>query len=125
MQPPLPTFEKVFAIVERTLEGARVIAERTGKYAGTRGPFWADRHGKWHDTWPEDGPIAVKMGVCRSDWPDPVWDVVHLRGWDDTRPQYRAILFANLAESRALYRAFPSAFAEGIFTPQAAGDDEP
>ena len=111
-----------------TLEGLRLIAERTGKYAGTRGPFWADRDGKWHDTWPEGGAVAVKVGVCRSDWHEPMWAVLHLEEWyrPGTPPSERhAALFANLAEWRALYKAFPSEFADGSFTPQDAREGEP
>jgi hypothetical protein len=126
MQSPLPTFKDARAMMHCTLEGARVLAERTGKYAGTRGPFWADRDGTWHDTWPEGGAVAVKVGVCRSDWPDPVWDVVHLEECYRTPPSARhAALFANLAERRALFKAFPSAFADASFTPQDAREGEP
>jgi len=105
-----------------TIEGARRIAEGTGKYAGRRGPFWCGRDGKWHDTWPEGGPVAVKMGVCRSDLPEPVWIVVDLRGTYREAERDEALL-ANEAELRALYRAFPEALE--VFIPQATGEGEP
>ena len=111
-----------------TIEDARMIAEHWCNYAGRVGPFWCGSDGTWHDTWPEGGALAVKMGVRRSDWPDPIWAVVRLE--DKYRPgthpsERQAALFANYAEWHALRQAFPYAFDDAIFTPEDAGEGEP
>jgi phage recombination protein Bet len=59
---------------EATIDGLRVIAERSGKYAGQLGPEWCGKDGVWRDIWLEEHPpLAARVGILRSDFREPVW----------------------------------------------------
>jgi hypothetical protein len=61
-------------VIEATIDGLRISAERTGKYSGQLGPEWCGTDGMWRDIWTGDKPpTAARVGIKRSDFSEPLW----------------------------------------------------
>lgn len=112
--------------VETTLEGLRVIAERTGEYQGQLSPEWFDgESGKWTEVWTmKTPPTAARWGVLRKGFPKPVLVTVHWEEFKQTKGdgsltaiwnEKPAHMLAKNAASLAFRAAFPGE-AGGIYT---------
>lgn len=117
----VPIFQGGRMTVQTTIDGFRLIAERTRKYRGQLGPFWCGKDGVWHDAWiADDAPLAAKVGVKRSDFDEPMWGVARTKSYSkggnwNSMPD---VMIAKVAESLALRKAFPAELS-GAYT-----DDE-
>lgn len=107
-----------------TIDGVRVIAERTGEYEGQDGPYWyAEKTQKWQDVYNRaDGRIiAAKVGVYRKGFDRPVYAIAH---WSEygkefgTWAKMPSHMLSKCAEVGALRKCFPQDLS-GIYT-----DDE-
>ena len=111
-------------VTQVSIDGLRLIAERSGIYAGQMGPFWCDPSGEWTEVWSSPVyPFAAKVGILRKDFSEPLFSVAY---WSEYCPMYDGkpgtmwsrfptLMLAKCAEALALRRAFPQDLSD-LFT---------
>jgi phage recombination protein Bet len=115
-----------------TIDGLRVLAERTKRYDGQNDPEWCDKEGNWTDFWAgEEEPLAARVRVHKKGTKVPTTGTAN---WHDFAPQGNAgadslwsmsggkpaHMLSIRAEALALRKAFPSELS-GLYTAEELG----
>jgi phage recombination protein Bet len=113
-----------------SIDGARLVAERSGDYEGQTSPQWSDDGRTWFDAWvageePEAHPRFARVGVYRRGFRDALtvvarWEsyAVYDDVWENNRKtgdkklsamwsKMPDLMLAKVAEMLALRKAFP------------------
>lgn len=109
--------------IQATIDGFRVVAERSGDYLGGDAPEWCGTDGVWRDVWLEGAPAAARVTVHKS-VNGQVGDTTVVAHWREYAPtgaaaqmwtKMPALMLAKVAEALCLRRAFPMVLS-GIYT---------
>lgn len=122
-----PFSRQVYAIkrsgkmtIQTSIDGFRVIAERSRDYEGQTPKQWCGPDGVWVDVWlSSDNPAAARVGVWRKGFREPLYAVATWAEYSQlSNPIWKKMgphMLAKCAESLALRAAFPNDLS-GLYT---------
>ena len=117
-----------------SIDGFRLIAERSGSYAGQTIPLYYDTDSEtWIDVWVKKTfPAACKVGIHRKDFVEPMYAVAHWEAYAQKKADgsysfawrtMPTIMLAKCAEALALRKAFPQELS-GLYTADEIAEDK-
>ncbi|AHG92095.1 hypothetical protein J421_4628 (plasmid) [Gemmatirosa kalamazoonensis] len=126
---------------EVSIDGFRLVAERTGEYEGQTPPQWGKLYDfdvtggdpvvRWFEVWPfpAEQPYAARVGVHRRAFKEPLLGIARFDAYAQKRRDGGLVSMwermgpeqlAKCAEALALRKAFPNELS-GVYTPDEMG----
>jgi len=121
-----------------SIDGLRLVAERSDKYEGQTKAEWCGADGLWKDIWlTDDLPKAARVGVYKTKFREPTYAVAIFDeyagrySFDDSYGKFKkgdltfmwnkmpALMIGKVAEALALRKAFPNDLS-GIYSSEEA-----
>lgn len=116
--------------VQTSIDGFRIISQRSHQYAGMSKTEWCGQDGEWKDVWldKKTPPAAARVGVMRKGFTEPLYATAVFDSYcprfangDIISPLWKTmpeVMIAKCAEALARRQAFPEDLS-GLYT-----DDE-
>lgn len=116
-----------------SIDGFRLVAQRSGQYAGQTPIEWTEDGKTWVDVWlSDDPPAAARVGVRRRGFDEPLYAVARWKSYAVMVPKWENrqrvgeelspmwarmpdLMLGKVAEALALRRAFPMELS-GLYT---------
>jgi phage recombination protein Bet len=110
-----------------SIDGFRLVAQRSGEYAGQTPVAYCGEDGVWVDVWLRDEPpAAARVGVYRKGFVEAVTAVALFREYAQRNKEggltamwgrMPTVMIAKCAEALALRKCFPAELS-GLYTPE-------
>ncbi len=105
--------------IQTSIDGFRVVAERSGRYEGQTPKQWCGQDGVWVDVWlKSEPPAAARVGVWKQGFREALYAVATWGEYGQDSPMWKKMgphMLAKCAESLALRAAFPNDLT-GLYT---------
>lgn len=105
--------------IQTSIDGFRIVAQRSGNYGGQTPAEWCGEDGVWKDVWlDKKPPLAARIGVYYKDTPNPTYAVAKWDSYAQSSPIWTKmpdLMLAKCAEALALRKAFPNDLS-GLYT---------
>ena len=120
-----------------SIDGMRLVAQRSKEYAGQTPTLWCGEDGRWVDVWlSKSHPSAAKVGVYREGFAEPLWAVatwdqysvwISKKGGEKSLSPFwskmPSLMLGKCAEALALRKSFPMELS-GLYIPEEMGEDQ-
>jgi phage recombination protein Bet len=102
--------------IQASIDGLRIVAQRSGNYGGQTMVEWCGADGIWKDVWLEaTPPTAARVGIYYKDVPNPTYAVAKFESYavsyqgklSGLWAKMPDLMIAKCAEALALRKAFP------------------